>query len=490
MIDRRSIFEIHRLADSGLSRRQIANQLRLDRKTVGKYLNNPDLSPKPRKKKSSKLEPFRDKIATMLDECPNTSATVVLQRLEEQGFTGSISLLRGYLRKLRGKKRSRVPFIRFESAPGQQMQVDWGHFGSLSYENGSRKLYCLAVIEAHSRMLYAYFTHSQKQEVLHQGLLAAFTYFGGSPKELVVDNMLTAVTERVGSMIRFNERFLDFLRIFKITPVACNVRAPYEKGKVENSIKYIRTNFWPLREFKDLDDVQSQALIWLNDVANIRKHQTTSERPVDRLQPKALRPLSEAPDCRETMTLKVYKDFGVRFDTNVYTVPPWAIDKNITLKADNQQVFIFLKEKAIAVHRRSWAKKKRIELPNHREQVKKLRKKLGQDQQVRVFLSLGQPAADYLEKLADSGQPIKKNVASLLKLFDEYGVSSLLYGLQKALSKKLYGADYVENILYQEMTPTTCHPPVKLKKQDLNEIRLTTPSLAEYDAMAVKRRKK
>ncbi|MFW8602461.1 hypothetical protein ACOHYD_13390 [Desulfobacterota bacterium M19] len=69
---------------------------------------------------------------------------------------------------------------------------------------------------------------------------------------------------------------------------------------------------------------------------------------------------------------------------------------------------MFHKDKSLAVHPRSWAKKKRIELPAHREQVKKLRKKICQDQQIRVFLSLGQSAVDYLEKLADARRPIKK----------------------------------------------------------------------------------
>ncbi|MFW8602462.1 IS21 family transposase [Desulfobacterota bacterium M19] len=314
MIDRCTIFEIHRLADSGLSRRQIALKLRLDRKTVRQYLDNPDLRPKARKKQPSKLDPYLDNIAEIIKEWPDIKGTVALQRLKAQGFTGGITIVRDYLRETQGKKRGKEPFIRFESEPGQQMQIDWGHFGSLSYENGSRKLYCLAVIEGHSRMLYVHFTHSQKQEALHQALIAAFKYFGGSPKEVVVDNMLTAVTERVGSIIRFNERFLDFLRIFKITPIACNVRAPYEKGKVENAIKYIRNNFWPLREFKDLDNVQAQVMGWLRDIANVRKHQTTNEMPVDRIQTDVLARLPTLPDCRETLTLKVYKDFGVRFD--------------------------------------------------------------------------------------------------------------------------------------------------------------------------------
>ena len=119
-----------------------------------------------------------------------------------------------------------------------------------------------------------------------------------------------------------------------------------------------------------------------------------------------------------------------------------------------------------------------------------MRKRLHQDRQIVVFLSMGQLAADYLEKLVDARQPIKKTVARLLILRDEYGGSSLLYSLLKALSLKLYGADYVKNILYQEMTPVTKYQPVKLKKQSLNNIRLTSPSLAEYDALALQRRKK
>lgn len=226
-------------------------------------------------------------------------------------------------------------------------------------------------------------------------------------------------------------------------------------------------------------------------VANVRKHQTTGERPVDRLQKKTLQPLPEVlPDCRETASHLVHKDFAVRFDANTYTVPPWTIGKKVTLKADNQTVLIYYKDKAVAVHRRCWGKKKRIELPAHKEQVKKIRKKLYHDRQVMVFLSIGQIAADYLDRLADARQPIRKTVTRLLSLQDEYGDTSMIYALQKALSLKLYGADYVRNILYQEMTPVTHHQPVKLKKSDLNNIRLTTPSLAEYDAIALRKRNK
>jgi transposase len=487
MINRRTVFEIHQLQAKGFSCRSIARQLQVSRETVAKYLADPASVIRSRKKKPSKLDPYRELVETMIKECPDVKAPVILQRIRKKGFDGGITIVRDMLRKLRGKAKNRQPFIRFESQPGEQVQIDWGHMGTLTYGENRRKLYALAVLEGHSRMLYVFFSHSQQQEYLHQGLLEAFTYFDGLPKEVLVDNMLTAVTERVGSIIRFNEAFLDFLGKFSITPRACTVRMPQEKGKVENAIKYIRQNFWPLRQFADLADVQQQVRHWLDNVANVRKHNTTGKRPVDQLH--GLQPLPDLlPDCRQVCSLLVHKDFGVRFDTNIYTVPPWAIGKHVTLKADTSQISIHFKDRLIACHARCWDRRQRIELDIHKEQVKKIKKKLLRDRQIIVFLSLGEVALQYLQQLTGSSLPIRKNITQLLTLQDEYGDTSLLYGLKKAMEKKLYGADYVRNILYQEMTPVCEHPPVQLKQENLNDIRLTTPALADYDAIAIKRR--
>jgi transposase len=483
MLDRRTIFEIHRLKNMGMKQRQIARQLRIGRETIKKYLKNPEKTFCSKSHGLSKLDPFKDDIERYLDADPYVKATVIMQRLQQKEFNGEITILRNYLREKRGKSKNREPYIRFESAPGEQMQVDWGHFGSLVYGEHKRKLYALAVIESYSRKLYVEFTHSQKQESLHQGLLNAFIYFGGAPKTILVDNMVTAVIERDRTLIRFNEAFLDFLRHFSINPVACNVRSPHEKGKIESSIKYLRYNFWPLRSFTDLASVQIQAKNWLDTVANKRIHQTTGELPDDRFSDVSLRPLPELlPDCRETVQAPVYKDFAVRFDCNTYTVPPWTIGKKLTLKADNTGITIYHKEKAIASHSRSWGKRERIELPFHTEQVRKMKKRLWQDKEIAAFLSLGQDAHDYLDELVKAGLPVKKNVARLLNLKDEYGVPSLILAMQKAINYHAAGADYIENILYQEMTPKRVHSPVRLKNQNLNHIRLAQPLLAEYDA--------
>jgi len=361
MIDRQTVFEVHRLHDLGFKERKIARTLRISRPTVRRYLDNPQ-PVRPKTSRSSKLDPYRERIQELLEKDPAACATVILQRLQLEGFDGKITILRDYLRRLRGQQRQPEPFIRFESRPGQQMQIDWGHFGSLTYGESVRKLYALAVIESYSRAAYVEFTHSQNQACLHQALLNAFTYFGGTPQEVVVDNMVSAVTERWGALIRFNDAFLDFLRVFHIAPIACNRAAPHEKGKIENVIKYLRQNFWPLRTFTDLGDVNSQLRQWLATVANVRIHQGTGKRPRERLAEVVLRPLPDLlPDCRQTEQLKVYNDFAVRFDANAYTTPPWAIGKKVTLKADQNQVAIYYQEKMIAIHNRCWQRGLRIE---------------------------------------------------------------------------------------------------------------------------------
>ncbi len=490
MINERTIFEIHRLYHEGQSIRKIARRLTLSRDSVAKYLANP-VPKKPIIKRPSKLDPFKPEIARLLDIDPEASAEVIRQRLAPSGFNGGNTIVKDYLRTVRPAKKKRLAFIRFESPPGEQIQIDWGHFGSLPYGNTSRKLYCMALIECHSRMLYLEFTHSQRQETLHRCLLNGFLFFQGAPKKLVHDNMLTAVTERDGPLLRFNDAFLAFLRPFRTVPLACNPGQPHEKGKIEKgAIHYIRHNFWPLRSLRDLDDLQSQANHWRDHVANVRVHETTGEKPSLRFRPDLLVPLPESfPDCRDTQVAKVHTDFSVRFDANTYTVPPWLIGKQVLVKADRDVVTIYFKEKTVATHQRSWLRRERVESTHHREEAQRYRIKTWHAQDVAFLISLGEEVKIYLERLATARLPLKKNIQMLLALKDEYGSSSLIEAIKQATAHNAYGADYIQNILYQEMTPLRAHLPVKLSQEELNRIRLDEPSLAEYDAFAVKRRK-
>jgi len=151
MIDRRIVFEIYRLKEMLFSKRQIAQTLNLDRDTVDKYLKHPDTIYKPRQERPSKLDLYRELIKEMVTQYSKVKAPVVLRQIQDKGFDGEITIVRDYLKHLR--HNSKEAFIRFESAPGQQIQIDWGHFGSLAYGDSSRKLYALAVIESKEVMI-------------------------------------------------------------------------------------------------------------------------------------------------------------------------------------------------------------------------------------------------------------------------------------------------------------------------------------------------
>jgi hypothetical protein len=301
--------------------------------------------------------------------------------------------------------------------------------------------------------------------------------------------MLTAVLERQGPLVRFNEHFLEFLRPFHITPVACNVAQPQEKGKVEKgAIHSIRHNFWPLRTFRDLPDLQAQANQWRDQVANVRVHTTTGEPPIQRFDPQAMRALPALlPDCRDTAHAKVHTDFSMRFDGNTYTVPPWLIGKSVTVKADHHHLTCYFRDKAVATHLRGWQRKQRLELPQHREAAYKHHRRHWYSQEVAALIALGETAKRYLEHLATTNASLTKQGKTLLALKDDYGAQAWLDAMQRATLHQAFGAHYIENILYQEMTPQRQHPPVRLKQAPLNQIRLEEPVLADYDAFVIKR---
>jgi hypothetical protein len=337
-------------------------------------------------------------------------------------------------------------------------------------------------------MLYLELTHSQCQACVHQCLLNAFRFFGGTPREIVTDNMLTAVIDRDGPLIRFNEAFLDFLRPFHILPKPCHVRQPQEKGKVERGgIGYIQQNFWPLRKAQDLDELQRQADQWRDDTANMRIHGTTGERPIVRFDPQALRALPDyLPDCRQILSLKVHKDFCVAFDVNTYSAPPWLIGKQIILKADNHTVELYYKDKRLASHKRSWLKHQRIELESHRMEALKNRQPYRVSEEVAILMAMGDTVRHYLEKLARHQSNIRKNAQKLIALQQNFGLPAFTAAIEHAIAHSAYGIDYIENILNQK--PAAIQPLVKLKQDRLNHIYLSTPMLADYDSFVLKRK--
>lgn len=483
-LSKREVFQIHQLKDTGYTERRIASELGLSRPTVRKYIIDPSPEAKKRASHSPLLEPYYPVIDRYLEIDDKASAVVICQRLLERGYKGGITILRDYLRKLRGERKKQEVYIRYESSPGEQCQIDWGYFGTFKYGKDYRKVWCFAMEECYSRLLYLEFTHSCNIDVFIACHVHAFSFFNGTPRELVHDNLKTAVIERDGRLVRFNERYLDFLRPLHITPRPCNPGQPHEKGKIEKGgIHYIRYNFWPLRNFSDIYDLNNQGTTWRDGIANVRIHRTTGEKPVDRFKKVTMRPfLKDSIDPREIKFTRIYStDCRVWFDCNYYSVPPGISGKDVVVKADNRIVTIYYKDHPVARHQRCWGKNMVIDTPRHIKKLLEKKKGALASKQQEYFLSMGPIAQQYLDALTKANLPVKRNIRDLLRLKDICGRKALISACKIALKHNALGTEYVENILLQQMYPKTEYAPVVMKQEEYNDLRITEADLAFYD---------
>lgn len=340
MLNRKQIDTIHRLHAEQHSIRDIARQLQAGRNTVARYLENPDTQ-RASATRTSKLDPFKESIREWLEQEPSLSAQLILDRIRTSGYRGGYTLVKGYLQQARPGRQRRA-FARMEPLAGDRFEIDWAHFDVLVYNGTPRKLYAFCLVECHSRKLYLEFTHSQSFETFARCHIHGFHEMGGIAKELWYDNLATAVAEHDGNLVRFQPRFLAFARDYGFYPRACHRAAGWEKGKVERAIGYVRQNFWPLRTFTDLADVNRQARQWVEETANRRKHRETNQTPEERFQVEALRSLPALDDdYRDTATAIVHKDLRLCFDANRYCVPPRCAGRQLTVKADAQTVTLY-----------------------------------------------------------------------------------------------------------------------------------------------------
>ncbi len=497
MLKTNQVNEIHRLAvGEHWSIRRVARQLHMDTRTVQKYLHSPVPSPVHRPR-PSKLDPFKPLLAELLEQDPRAPGSVILQRLQAAGYPGSHTILREYLHQVRVSPATPRAFVRMEPSAGERVEVDWGHFGVLDYQGDKRKLYAFALIEAHSRMLYVEFTHSQSFETFVRCHQHAFEALGGVSRECWYDNLLTVVAEHDGRLIHFNPRFLAFAREHNFYPRACNPRAAWEKGKIEAGIGYLRSNFWPLRSFTDLADVNRQVRQWLKEIANVRMHRETRQRPCDRFRPDCLRPLPAlAPDYRDTAEVLVHKDLRWHFDANHYCAPARFLGQRLMAKADASSVALYAPDGSeIVRYARSWRRGQTFGAERFEKELLAQRPAAQRSQAQQRLLALLRglcPQATveaYLRGLADSDRSLTRQLRELLELFRAYRPEPIAAALEKALAARAFGADYVAHLLHQMESPRPTQPPLELPDPELNQLATDPLSLLDYDAFILEGRK-
>jgi len=263
----------------------------------------------------------------------------------------------------------------------------------------------------------------------------------------------------------------------------------FSKGKIERAIGYARQNFWPLREFTDLHDVNRQARQWLAEFANQRLHRETRERPIDRFQANALRPLPVIPyDYRDSVEALVYKDLRLHFDGNRYCVPPRFVGRRLTLKADSSSVTIYNRTQEIVSYPRCWRRGQTLGADRFEAEVAELRPAAKRSRaRQRLFAGLESFCSQtlleaYLRDMADTDRALSRQLTELLELVRQYGPEAVADAIQKAAGARAFGADYVANILRQQQSPRPVQPPLRLRDPRLNDLATDPLSLLSYDA--------
>jgi len=322
MLDVENRFMIKDLYRKGVSISDIARRTGRDRKTVRKIASSPLLlEPAPRLPRARKLDAFVPFLEQRLADGVY-NANKLLAELQQRGYTGGKTQLKDWLQPRR-PKHTLEPTVRFETAPGEQAQADFAHFGTIHHQGREQRLYAFLMTLGFSRMLFVTFSVRCDWVAFLRGHLAAFQYFGGVPRTVLHDNLKSAVLERRDNVVQFHPRYLDFADYYGFTPRACQPYRAQTKGKVERSVQYLRGNFWPGLRFDGLDDLNSQARTWLDTTANVRVHATTGVTPLSRLAEEGLMPLSNQPayDVTPVLLRQASRDGWVRYAGSAYAVP-------------------------------------------------------------------------------------------------------------------------------------------------------------------------
>jgi transposase len=360
------VHEVEELKRQGLGIRAISRLTGYSRKTVRKYLREPECVPVygPRGQQPGKLEAFKPYLEDRM-RSGVWNGRVLLRELRERGFTGSYTLLTDWLRPQR-KSAHAVAVRRFETPPGRQAQVDWGHLGTIEIDGVERKLWGFAFTLGYSRTMMAEAVLEQKLGTLLRMHEEAFQQLGGVPEEILYDRMKTVwlETDERGEIV-WHPVFLDFARYWGFTPRLCRSYRAQTKGKVESGVKYIRRNFLcglQGREPACLSDLNVQLREWVWGVANQRIHGTTHEQVAERWKADqfALRPLDGRPPYpyTEDELRKVARDAYVSWQGSRYSVPWQYAGRAVWVREYGRDVEVHYGQQRIAIH--NLAKRKHL----------------------------------------------------------------------------------------------------------------------------------
>lgn len=344
------ILDLHR---SGLTQRAIARKLGISRNTVKKYIEAPECclkSPKPYQRKSM-LDPYHSTIKAWLEEDEFYTGTWIYDRLVNQGYTGSYETVKRKVGKLK-KQKQKIAYMRFETDPGHQAQVDFGEFHVELPDGSIKKLYLFSMILGYSRKIYTEFIERCDMPSFLDCHIHAFKYFAGVPDQILYDRMKNVYIAKLAGKHKFNSTLVGFAFHYGFTPKVAPAYAAWVKGKVERPYTFIREGFW--RGYGYVNTARANKDIWSWIIKkDERIHGTTHEKisiRFEREQPYLNHLPHQSFDTSYRIYRKVYKDCTVHFEGNRYVLPHRLVGEQVILRLKKTQLRIFENNHLVVVY--------------------------------------------------------------------------------------------------------------------------------------------
>jgi transposase len=368
MLGESAVTQIFALRKLGWGAKQIAREMGVARNTVRDWLRGGEDRRYGGEGRPGALDPYHFWIQSRF-QSGLRNADVLRQEFEAMGVSVSLRTVERALRPFRQSwQRSQQVTQRFETPPGKQMQVDFGEKW-LQIGGVRQKRYVFVATLGYSRRCYVEIFGSLRQRDWIVGMERAFQHFEGVPEEILTDNAKPLVDHRRGGKPVFHPEFEAFCRHWGTTPRACQPYRARTKGKVERGVGYAKGNALGRLEWESDEALDEHLVWWMLNVADVRIHGTTFERPIDRFpaEQAALRPLCNHPSYLRVrhMTRKVASDGRIDVDTNRYSVPPECIGATLDVVIESDTLQVLFQDRVLAEHAVHPGRHQIIEDPGH-----------------------------------------------------------------------------------------------------------------------------
>jgi transposase len=364
------------LHERGWGTRRIARELGVSRNTVKRYLGEGGWMAYRRPSRDACLTGLEDWLKERFQRHRGNAEVIRQELVAEHGIAVSLRTVERAVAPWRQELAAEArATVRFETAPGEQMQIDFGE--KRVWIGGEQvRVHLFVATLGYSRRNFVMAFDTQRQGSWLRGIEAAFAHFGGVPEHLLLDNARPLVEHHDVETreVQFNDRFHAFCRYWGVRPKAC---APYRartKGKDENGVGYVKGNAIAGRQFESWAALEGHLQRWMREIADRRVHGSTGERPIERFragEATALKPLEGKPPFEQQRELarRVHSDACVEVDTNRYSVPWTWIGHPVRVLIVAGEVSIHHGEQVLAVHPQRVGRRQRSIQAGHLEGI-------------------------------------------------------------------------------------------------------------------------